>query len=102
MQPRWGQIRENTTTSLSVTFGVLPISRAHDSGPLPEDGSYSLSFTGKRITTPGTLAALNPSGVYCGYFWEKTKYLESHGFATSESLATEMASPRATSCAVGA
>ena len=68
-------MREKTMMSLSLTFGVFPMSRAHPNGPWPVVGSYRVILVGNRMTTPGTLAALNPSGVYCGYFCVKTKYL---------------------------
>src|SRR5206468_6483175 len=102
MHPRCGQMREKTMMSLSVTLGVFPISRAHPNGPWPVVGSYRVILVGNRMTTPGTLAALNPSGVYCGYFCVKRKYLKSQGLLTSLSVATELGWRWAASGAAGA
>src|SRR6266849_10301583 len=102
MHPRWGQIREKIMMSLCVTAGVFPISLAQLNGPLPVAGSKSVIGYGSRTTTPGTFAALNPSGVYWGYFCVNTKYLESQGLATSRSVATAVGSPFGVSPVVGA
>lgn len=76
------QVGADTGEGDDIALGnlqLLPQTR----GPLQRE----LDLEGRRTTTPGTFAALNPSGVYCGYFCVKTKYLKSHGSGISESRA---------------